>query len=682
MSLGRQYDAYGRLTRRHDRADLPIDSTTAFHLAESPAPFDEHLAYSLETPGAVVSTVESTYPGHVEDAQFTHNANFDLTQDIGWEHEYTTVGRTVGRDAAGRIQTIHSDFHTTPSSTTPAFDETVTWDPANQRQVKQLVGGAGIQDITYDVRGLVAGVALSYAYVNPDTAATETTTEGTFAYDTYDAVGRNTHLVYPDGHTRSQTWDALGRLTSRCYNYGATAPERCYTASYDEVGNPTTLTDPERTCTLTYDALDRIESVVCTDGDTESYTYNALGALTTNADVTLDTTRPRLDGAGTAASGLPATYAGQPVALDPMGRITTLGTTTLTWNARGRLVEAADGTVDEQYGHDSYLRRISRKHADTSGTTQEFYIYDAPPSDAFPETAGVLPSLGNISAVLQSPGVAGIQRRILYDGIDHPLWMYDAAQHTTIYFELDTLGNVRRLRGGRRLGTMGTALPSDLGGYKYTAFGKLLPADAATPAPELPDYQTGVAAGFEQPLRWQGRWYSALAGGVYDVRARQWSPELGAFLSPDEMQFLTGTGTLWSWPGENPIGQIDPRGRWGFAIGPEGGLGVSDLVEPGLAGWLGFGVYYDSARGWGGYFSGAGGVGIGLFGGLGVKATFWKSSFGAFEGTSVGVGGEGGLGGKASGSLQGNLSGPSISGGGGLGTGAWAGAFVSHTVCY
>jgi hypothetical protein len=48
--------------------------------------------------------------------------------------------------------------------------------------------------------------------------------------------------------------------------------------------------------------------------------------------------------------------------------------------------------------------------------------------------------------------------------------------------ELDAIGNVRRLRGGARYGA-GAPLPSDLGGYKYSAFGRTLAADAGTPAP-------------------------------------------------------------------------------------------------------------------------------------------------------------------------------------------------------
>lgn len=38
-------------------------------------------------------------------------------------------------------------------------------------------------------------------------------------------------------------------------------------------------------------------------------------------------------------------------------------------------------------------------------------------------------------------------------------------------------------------------------------------------------------------------------------------------MSPDEFRFFTANGTLWSWPGQNPLALEDPNGR-------DGGAGV------------------------------------------------------------------------------------------------------------
>ncbi len=106
---------------------------------------------------------------------------------------------------------------------------------------------------------------------------------------------------------------------------------------------------------------------------------------------------------------------------------------------------------------------------------------------------------------------------------------------------------------------------SDAGGYRYTAFGTQMPADATTPS-----------AQFDQPLRWKGRLFTEFVpgAGLYDVRARAWSPEMGAFTSIDEYAYHDARSTLWGWPGENPIAAADPSGHcpWCIAIGM--GIGV------------------------------------------------------------------------------------------------------------
>lgn len=149
----------------------------------------------------------------------------------------------------------------------------------------------------------------------------------------------------------------------------------------------------------------------------------------------------------------------------------------------------------------------------------------------------------------------------LFDGIDHPLRIKVPATSTVAYYELDLAGNVRRLRnsGG-----------SDLGGYRYTAFGQT-----------KDDTSTLV-----QPLRWKARWHSTVSGAeIYDVRARQWAPEVGAFISVDEYEYHRETSTLWAWPSQNPIRYRDPSGRYaqgGVAVG----VGVAvGFLEAAVMAW-------------------------------------------------------------------------------------------------
>src|SRR5688572_6192487 len=60
----------------------------------------------------------------------------------------------------------------------------------------------------------------------------------------------------------------------------------------------------------------------------------------------------------------------------------------------------------------------------------------------------------------------------------------------------------------------------------------------------------------------------------FPSRSRVWSPELGSFLEADEFGFLTRTGTLWSWPGQNPLRYRDPSGRFPWLLPFLEGAGV------------------------------------------------------------------------------------------------------------
>jgi RHS repeat-associated protein len=248
----------------------------------------------------------------------------------------------------------------------------------------------------------------------------------------------------------------------------------------------------------------------------QNYDYNALGALKLNAGVPLAHERPRLDGAGLADAAVPATLGGQPVTLDAGGRVTSLRGTSFTWSAQGFVRQAQDPVpaAPELYGVDSNLRRIST----TQSGSSEVYVFEG---------------LDRI-ATLAPNGT--VKEGYLFDGIDHPLRIKVAATNTTAYYELDLAGNVRGLRasGG-----------ASLGGYRYSAFGQTLEDTSS----------------ITQPLRWKGRWFSPVAGGTYDVRARQWSPELGSFLSVDEFRYHDKNSTLWGWPSMNPAHFRDSTGR-------------------------------------------------------------------------------------------------------------------------
>ena len=512
LSYGLTWDSIPNMTARNDRDSLPISSPVALDPTHGQF-FSESLtripALNL---AAIPGTQSGGNSGSQGSATFSYNSEHDILGLNGFSYgsganaTYPAVDYTYTRDAAGRLTGVTRRYFAAS-----AFNNSSTYSYYPDGNLMQRIDGDGEHDYSYDSRGLLLSI--------------EIPGEGTYSF-TYDSLERNETLTYPDGHQRVQQYDYEGRLVSRCYEYTGGLESRCYTASYDAVGNPVTMTDPEGEDTLTYDSLNRLTQVSRSNGDVEDYGYNSLGALSVNAGVVLNTQRPRLDGSGNADSAVPATYNGLPVTLDKGGRVTSLNGATLTFSERNVLLQIVDGTTTESYGADGYLRRIARVN---NQGVEEFYAYEdtttglgghvigpaasaitsyggLPPFDRTPSTLPTLDTVPpqNIVAVLDSSG--GVTSSFLYDAVDSPLRLTRSGLR--YYFEVDLAGNVRRIRD---------PLGDDLGGYRYTAFGELYAADAATPAPSI-----------TQPLQWKGRWASSLAGGVYDVRARQWSPGPGS----------------------------------------------------------------------------------------------------------------------------------------------------------
>jgi len=86
----------------------------------------------------------------------------------------------------------------------------------------------------------------------------------------------------------------------------------------------------------------------------ETYTYNVLGALKTNARVVLDDQRPKLSGGGTAGAGVPANYGGQPVTLNSVGRVTAMEGATLAYTNLGNVKSVTSGSTTDSYSYDAF----------------------------------------------------------------------------------------------------------------------------------------------------------------------------------------------------------------------------------------------------------------------------------------------------------------------------------------
>jgi RHS repeat-associated protein len=534
----------------------------------------------------LVSFVSSPSAGRTanQDIRIGRNTDYDVVSAAGFSagtEEAASYTDTV--DAAGRV-TAHTNrfrFDSWPATYGYYPDGRMSFstgvDGSTSTTTITTGAGGGISfaftpgrhEFTYDARGQLATLKAF---------------EGTYAF-TYDEMGRNKRIDYPDGHARVQEFDELGRIKSRCYTYGGASEDHCYSADYDPVGNPVRLVDPDGEDVFEYDALDRLKKVTRNVGGSpiavENYDYNALGALSVNQGAAVDHQRPRLDGGGLADAAVPNTLRGQPVALDGAGRVTSLVGQTIAWDFSGLLRSIGASTID----YDSYYRRIR--------TDGEYYIY---------EGQNRVASIGGPSA---SVPLGDIHSTFLYAGIDHPLRVAqiridtsNPSPNVTIeqrspvlqgFYEIDLAGNVRRLRapGG-----------DDRGSARYSAFGQTLEQTINWTV---------------SPLFWKGRWRDSYGGvEVYDMRARQWAPELAAFLSHDALALHHYQSTIWGWPGQNP-------GRWRDWTGRIfGDAQSSERVTTNYSG--GAQSFNDPSFQTGYFWGGVAGAAIDVLGGAGLGA--------------------------------------------------------------
>ncbi len=491
------------------------------------------------------TTQPTEFTDRNRNSSFAYNNDYDISGSTGYGvggcAGDPTIGNGYQRDLGNRVIQASASFQLGCFAPVPVPNQNYAYYAAGG--LHTYSGPDGTKSYTYDARGLVTSIAVTL----PD--------GGTENWSlTYDTAGRSLDLTYPDGHVREQHYDSEGRLTSRCYIYGSTS--HCYTAAYDAAGNPTATSDPYGGSeTYTYDALNRLTGVTRSVGGsvehTESYGYNLLGALHTGFDATMgagftyDDQRPRLSGTGTADSALPNTLGGQTVTRNTLGQVTALNGAAVTYNGTaGGLIGVTQtvgaNTITEGFRYDAFLRRGYRIHTETSPatSTQEIYVYDRPGALHDPSgTTAHSEAPGNIVAILNTS--AQLQDAYMFADVDHPLRLRRNGIST--FYEIDIIGNVRRLRD---------AQGNDLGGYRYTAFGQAFPADAGT-----------AAASVDQSLRWKGRPFFNVAGGLYDMRVRFWSPGMGAFLAIDGYAYQDANSTLWGWGNQNPIRWSDPTGH-------------------------------------------------------------------------------------------------------------------------
>ena len=428
--------------------------------------------------------------------------------------------------------------------------------------------------ITYDSAGRIAGRVTSggenevftWNAIGEPLGFSDATGASTWSYD---SAGRPSQLAHSDGSSVAWAWDVLGRLASVTVTSrgGSSASTTSY--RYDAVGDLVEVETPVlgisrfeydavhrlRRRTLpngvvsewTYDLRDRVSSVQHTDpggavlaayvysrgllgeierleredGSTVEWTYDgalrvtaerhvdASGTLASETTWTWDAAGNRTgetqSGVAASVSILPGqrlaqvAVGGTPTesyAWDADGRLASMAREGVTWtlgyDSKDALRSISDGTTSITYAHDAIGRRRS---ASDGSQTRHFVVGPVAP--------------GGLDVVHHvSDGTS--ESQLVWAGA-RPLARIDADGTIRWYLE-DGLGSV-------------VGLADESGGLaatrQYDAFGNVT-----------------VATGEADPAHWggdlafQGQWREA-ATGLYHLRARDYDPRTGRFLSRD-----------------------------------------------------------------------------------------------------------------------------------------------------
>jgi RHS repeat-associated protein len=536
---GYAYDAVGNLASRTD-ANSHV-TTYGYDAANRPtqvtAPGNRNWTYAYDPDGNVQQVVD---------------ANGNATPSSG------DGQTTYGYDALDRLSSI--DY----SDTTP--DVSFGYD-ANGNRI-QMTDGAGTESYVYDALDRLTSVTrgsdvFSYGYdlVNPIQATYPGQPVVSYAYDDderlqsaarsglvtgygYDAAGNLTQTTLPSGTgvTEARDYDRAGRLTDvTSAKSGSTLSG--FAVSLDPVGNPLSVVRTgslPQTQTYSYDAMDRLTGVcfqsgACPGGSDAfiRWSYDGVGNR-------LSEERPT----GTTSY----TY-------DVADELTRAGSTVYTYDQDGNELSAGSRT----FAYDL----ANRPKATTLGNTTTTYVYDG---DGKRLQASTGQQANRTTNFLWDMNQALPQLALERDGNNSGLRAYlyglsrisQTAGSASSYFLYDGLGSVANL-----VSSTGTTQWT----WSYEPFG-------AT--------RTEQKANGKQPdsaMRFTGEYLDPT--GLYHLRARQYDPATGRFLTVDP---LSGGGSVsrYVYAQNRPTVLIDPTGLLSWKDLKDASIGVAKTIPDAL----------------------------------------------------------------------------------------------------
>jgi RHS repeat-associated protein len=501
-----QTDAAGRATKAAYDTEQHVTGLTLALGQSSSSTYDADGNLLTSTDGnGQVTHYQYDAMNHLVRESYADGTEVDLT--------YTKTGqRATATDARG--------------VTTYAYD-------VRDRLIK-VVGPDGAEvDYTYDAAGNETSMktpagTTTYTYDALNRLATVTDPAGGVTRYAYDADGELMSTAFPNGTSEARTYDSRGRLLTQALS-GPSATISSETYTYDPAGNQTSVRELSgRVVKYTYDALNRVTEESITDPTAVDrvidYTYDATGNILTKNDSVAGLTTDTYD------------------ANDRLTQETTpAGTTSFTYDGAGNMLSRVTDAVDQVLYHWNAKGQFAGADITTpAGTSHVTYGYDADGNRVSETVDGTETRLAldvnapftQVAAVYKPDGTV-LTSYVYGDG---PISQTQGGQ--VHYYVTDALGSVRAL-------TDATGAVTDR--FTYDAYGSLLRHTGTTTSSVL----------------FAGQWYDPVTGLV-NLRARQYDPALGRFISVDPASpNRSDTQSLdrYTYTRGNPVDRIDPSGR-------------------------------------------------------------------------------------------------------------------------
>jgi RHS repeat-associated protein len=515
------YDTVGNLTSRTD-ANQHLTTFVydlAHRMTSETRPLSRLWTYGYDANGNRTSIVDaignSTPQAGDGTTTFTYD---DLDRLTGISYSDATPAVTFGYDGDGN-RTSMSD----PTQSTYTYDEV--------NRLKQIVRtGISQLDYTYDANGNVltrapaGGSAVAYTYDDDGRMVTAVSGGQTTSY-AYDAAANEITATLPagNGYVESRTYDNAGRLTEVKNQKGATILSKS-TYTLDPVGNRSTIVTTTGATTLTYDADDRLTqacyTVACTGSDNfRRYTYDDVGNRLTEVSAAGTTTYTydvldQLVSSSGVGGNVSYTFN-----LD--GDQTASGAQTMTYDLAHRLKTLTSGSTTTTYTYAGDGARVEASTG-TQASKKTRFVWDL--NRPVPEL------------VRELDGNNALIREYQY-GLD---LLSMKSGSSTYYFHHDGLGSVTNLTSSAGV-TQWT--------YDYHPFGV---ARTTTKNSNQAPSNT---------VQFAGEYLDAT--GLYYMRARQYAPSTGRFLSVDPKVQPASKSyyAAYAYSRDNPVTFVDPMGR-------------------------------------------------------------------------------------------------------------------------